>query len=135
MEAYGQAMKNSPRVDKRRLSLVDWAKLIGFLLVVVATIISTVVIPSEDEELSKLDKDILHLKDSRVIGSISTLHYRGQQILKRIDLFEANQLVISKQDKEDIEELRRRALVHTARMAGEWATLFGGDEAERTEKE
>jgi hypothetical protein len=128
-------MDNRPRANKRGLSLVDLAKLIGFLLVVVATVISTVVIPSKDEELSKLDKEILDFKDSRALGAISMLHYGGQRVFRRIELFEANQLVTSSQDKQSIGELRSRALTQTATMAGEWATLFGGDEAERTREE
>jgi hypothetical protein len=128
-------VKSSPGVNKRRLSLVDWAKLIGFLLVVAATIISTVVIPSKDRKVSELQRDILDFRDSRALGAISMLHYGGQRIFRRIELFEANQLVGSSQDRQSIDLLRSRALTQTATMAGEWATLFGGDEAERTREE
>ena len=117
------------------LNIVDWAKLIGFLFVAVATIISTVKIPSIDEKLSKLNKEIFDFKDGRILGGISMLHYGGQRIFRRIELFEANQLILSKQDKQKINELRKRALEQTARMAGEWATLFGGDEAEKIKEE
>jgi hypothetical protein len=118
-----------------KLTIVDWTKLIGFMLVVVATIISTVIIPSIDEELSELNKEIFHFKDSRILAGISMLHYGGQRIFRRIELFEANQLIIAKQDKQSVNELRKRALEQTARMAGEWATLLGGDEAEIVKKE
>lgn len=117
------------------LTIVDWAKLIGFLFVVVATIISTVKMRSIDEELSNLNKEIFDFKDARTMAGISMLHYGAQRIFRRIELFEANQLIIAEQDKQSINELRKRVFQQTARMAGEWAAFFSKEEAEIMEKE
>ncbi len=112
------------------LNFVDAIKIIGFLLVVGATFIATVVVPKLDKEISAIDNEILSFKDSRVMTTLATLSYGEQFTRRRIELFEANQFILLNNDKKAAEEIRKRALNQTIDLANQWAYLHGGRDAE-----
>ena len=113
---------------------VDAIKIIGFLLVVGATFIATVLVPKLDKEISAIDDEILSFKDSRVMTTLATLSYGEQFTRRRIELFEANQFILLKNDKKAAEEIRKRALNQTIDLAKQWAYLHGGRDAESLRK-
>jgi hypothetical protein len=111
-------------------NFVDAIKIIGFLLVVSATFIATVVVPKLDKEISAIDDEILSFKDSRIMTTLAMLSYGEQFTRRRIELFEANQFILLKNDKKAAEEIRKRALNQTIDLAKQWAYLHGGRDAE-----
>lgn len=111
------------------LSIVDGVKLFGFLLIVVATFIATVEIPALDKEISSSNEDISKFKESRVVTALCMLNYGELFTRRRIELFEANQTILTGKDKKSVNELRTRALNQTIILARLWASLMGGDEA------
>jgi len=109
------------------LNVVDAAKLAGFLLVIVATIVATVKIPSIDKKISNTKEAIGKFRDSRILTGICKLAYGEDFTKRRIELFERNQMIMQGGDKKAIRELAKRALNDTAKLARQWAVLLSDD--------
>ena len=105
-------------------------KIVGSLLLIVATGLVTIKIPSIDKTISNLEEKISKFKDSRIITSQCTLAYGKDFVKRRIELFERNQIVLHNGDEKLIQELGVRALDDTIKLATQWASLLAEDKAE-----
>ncbi|ODS31349.1 MAG: hypothetical protein SCARUB_03544 [Candidatus Scalindua rubra] len=64
------------------------------------------------------------------MSTLATLSYGEQFTRRRIELFEANQFILLKNDIKTAEEIRKRALNQTIDLAKQWAYFLGGTNAE-----
>ena len=111
---------------------VNVVKLLGFLFVVIATFLSTVRIPAIDRKVSEREKAIDKFNYSRIMVGICKLDYGEHFTQRRIDLFEANQMVGISKEKQGVKKLRERVLKNTAELARCWASFWGGEDASAT---
>lgn len=75
------------------LNIIDIIKLLGFLMIVIATVIFLVGILPLDKKISKVKSDVDSFKDSRILTAIATLAYGQDFVKRRIEFFERNQLM------------------------------------------
>lgn len=115
----------------QQVVFIDIMKLIGFLFMIVATIISIVTIPSFDKRIAKLNSDIDSFKDSRIMTSTCLLAYKQDFVKRRIELFERNQLILHGSSQEAINEIEKRTLDDTIKLAQQYAVLLGEDQADQ----
>jgi len=115
----------------KTLNIVEQAKLIGFVLVVFATFISTVKIPAIDKRISGLEEAIAKFRDNRILVGLSKLDQEAHIIQKNMLLSEANQVIYTRGLKEQVETispeerikaLRQEALNKTIGLA-EWTAI------------
>ena len=66
----------------------------GYVFVLLATGISTIQIPKIDKEISKVEEEIDGLYARRERGVLFSLNYRQNEILKRINYIELNNLIL-----------------------------------------
>jgi len=107
------------------IEIADGVKLLGFLLVVVATYISTVRIPKIDKEITERKEEIERFDYSRIMTVMCKLDYGEHFTKRRIELFERNQMIIHGVDNAKIKELNRRLLHDTVQLAISWGSLLG----------
>lgn len=112
------------------IEIVEGVKLLGFLLVVVATFISTVIIPKRDKEITERKEKIERFDYSRIMTAMCKLDYGEHFTKRRIELLERNQMIIHGVDNAKIKELNRRLLYDTVQLAISWGSLLGREESE-----
>ena len=105
-------------------------KIVGFIFIIVATIVATVIIPKNDACIDKIDDRIDDFKESRILTVICGISYDIKFTQRRIELFEANENVSRKNNDSSIKILRERALENTIGMAKAWASLLGREQKE-----
>lgn len=104
------------------LTFVDWVKLFGFLLVIVATVIATVKIPAIDKKISNATEVIINFRDYRILTALSKLDNEAHLIQRMLMLSEANQVIYADGPAERVSELRQKALDKTIGLA-EWTNI------------
>ena len=110
------------------LNKIITLKIIGFIFVIFATIIATVILPKNDAYIDTINDRIDDFKESRILTAICGISYDIKFTQRRIELFEANENVVRKSKDGSVKILRERALEHTIGMAKAWASLLGREQ-------
>ena len=113
-----------------KVKIVIPLKIIGFLLVLIATLIITVLLQTKSEQISQVNNKISDFKDDRIMAALCVSHYSEQITQRRIWLLEANLTALMNEDKDSIESKLNMALDITNAMTKEWAVLLSGDRKE-----
>ena len=106
-------------------------KVIGFVLILSATFVATVQLPRIAKRIDIIDSNVSDFKDARIMTTLCMLHYGEQFTRRRIELFEAHQMVARGGNEGMVQELRKRALDQTVDLAKQWAVLLSGDQKEQ----
>ena len=75
------------------LNTVDRMKLSGFFLLIIATRGSIVIMPIIGNKIDKLDKAIAEFRDYRILTGLCKLDNEAHLTRRKINLFEANQVI------------------------------------------
>lgn len=118
-----------------KMDIVMIIRIIGFLLILFATFVATVQLPKISGKIDKIDSRISNFKDSRIMTTLCTLSYGEQFTRRRIELFEANEIVARGNNESAVADLRKRALDQTIELAKQWAVLLSGDQKEQNTKD
>ena len=112
--------------DDLKMKCLNYIKLIGFLFIISATIIITLVIPSKDKKIEHVSSEIERFNSGRVLGAMTSLNVNHIATRKQIDMLQANLL----KDSKAAQFLRQRALNRTVTMINNWAGFYvGGDKS------
>lgn len=115
---------------KYKIEWVVFFKLLGFLSIVIATIVSTILIANIENQISVLNKKIEEFKDSRIMTGFVKIDSGEKFTQRKIDLLESDILTISKSGDNYVDIFRKRAVGITSEMAMQWAYLLSEDQAE-----
>ena len=110
------------------LTWIDYAKLIGFLSVVIATIFSTVCIPRLQDKIDKYREKVLKFRDDRINTVLCLTDYAEKFTRRRIELMEGNMVFLIRNDGDTQAIIHKRAVNQTYSLARQHAMLNSGTE-------
>lgn len=106
--------------------------IIGSACVIIATIIATVLVPKKDEQIKNINEKIDHLEARRERGILFSLNYRQNEIKKRINHHELNNLILHNADENAKSELKNLILIQYTELIKNWTVLWAFSEGNST---
>jgi hypothetical protein len=110
----------------KKMRCLNHIKLIGFLFIISATVIITLVIPSKDKKIEDMSSEIERFNSGRVFGGMVSLNANHIATRKRIDLLEVHLI----KDGSAKQALLKSAMDRTVTGIRHWTKFYaGGDKS------